>query len=865
MLQAPARLLTLALTPLASAQTFGPPREISNELEGITTAAPIDVDGDGDLDIVACARLTPGVRVYWNAGGGDFVGHDTIAEVLTLPRAVAGADMDGDGDVDLLIGATRGGPPFLSGLWYVEADAPGQFRAPVLLGGSPFHSEHIEIVDLDGDGDLDATVGGQVPYSVSETIVENLGGGVLFARLKGGTSGHLLPIDVDGDGALDLLQGGNGRLLWTRSRAPFVYETPRLIEIFASDGRIALGDLDGDGLEEVVSSIRGAPRMLVFRNLGSGAFGQGTILGTAAAGEHEHALVDVDLDGDDDIVFSHRSGPGPHWFESDGALGFTPRGALTGGASTRCDDLRVADLDGDGLRDLVLAAEERHIEWVRGDASIPGGSGFESGRRRITSGVGDLGDVVILDVDADGAPDIVAASRIDGISIAFGDGVGGQRAWTRSTVVLGGCRSLAVMDVDADGLVDLLFRASDGRLAYALSGPGGPGASTTIDSLPAGTTDDLLDLGDADGDGDIDVFVNDGDGVLLYRNVGPSSFAPRTPISAPTFTPVGVSVGDLNGDALSDLVLAHEAAVGAVVAWRPGLPGGGHGPFEVLFTGFRDRGAPAVADVEFDGRDEIVIADRGMGAIVSIGVDGSGATEAPVVRRSGIGDVEDVVYEDTDANQVRELLLARRDVSGARELIRLPALQGSIGALEVLMDDIDGVGRVSVADLEGDGDRDLTLALLGARRIVVLENRTRLPLGVTFCGAANTNSSGRAASLIGLGLERALVNEFSLRAFDLPPAATTLFLVSRLAGQTPTPVLSGGDLCLGGVIGRFVAPGQVGAAGQNGVRTIEVDLQSVPVGGTTFAVGSQDSVYFQAWYRDGVGSNFTTGLAVSFD
>jgi Leucine-rich repeat (LRR) protein len=77
------------------------PQTVTNA-GGQATSPPIDLDGDGDLDLVSVASAANRVTVMSNGGGGAFVGLGS-ASVLSQPAGVACGDFDGDGDVDAAV------------------------------------------------------------------------------------------------------------------------------------------------------------------------------------------------------------------------------------------------------------------------------------------------------------------------------------------------------------------------------------------------------------------------------------------------------------------------------------------------------------------------------------------------------------------------------------------------------------------------------------------------------------------------------------------------------------------------------------------------------------------------------------------
>ncbi|MEM1330239.1 MAG: VCBS repeat-containing protein [Planctomycetota bacterium] len=119
-----------------------------------------DIDGDGDADVVwACVAWRQGAdpmnRVLFNSGDGHLA--DTGAHQLPLERYftldIDLADLDGDGDLDMIAGNVNGSP-----VQVFENDGAGNFKevsdawfeTPVAA-----HVIDVEAADVDGDGDLD--------------------------------------------------------------------------------------------------------------------------------------------------------------------------------------------------------------------------------------------------------------------------------------------------------------------------------------------------------------------------------------------------------------------------------------------------------------------------------------------------------------------------------------------------------------------------------------------------------------------------------------------------------------------------------------------------------------------------------------
>jgi len=140
-------------------------------------------------------------------------------------------------------------------------------------------------------------------------------------------------------------------------------------------------------------------------------------------------------------------------------------------------------------------------------------------------------------------------------------------------------------------------------------------------------------------------------------------------------------------------------------------------------------------------------------------------------------------------------------------------------------------------------------------------------VGSPICAPAPANSTGLGGFLLVAGRPERNLDNLSLFAELLPPNTFVLFLASQTAGFTPNPGGSEGNLCIGGAIGRYNAPGQLRRSRADGVAYLQIDLDEVPQPSTLVSAAAGETWRFQAWYRDVVGglntSNFTSAVAVT--
>ncbi|MFO1070719.1 MAG: VCBS repeat-containing protein, partial [Geminicoccaceae bacterium] len=255
-----------------------------------------DLDGDGDLDLVTAAYGPDSIRVNLGDGAGGFT---AVAEPgTTAPgktRGIALGDVDGDGTLDLLTANDNGEDPSTISVFLGDGDGSFTAAAEVGVGDGP-HA--VALGDLDRDGNLDL-VSANGSGSLSVRLGDGLGGFVAADGAEiplAGSSFCLALGDLDGDGRLDLVAGGAGyvAVLLGQGDGRFVAAGPD-VTIAGVAKTLALGDLDGDGDLDLVAGSDSNGFVSIRLNDGSGGFAAGSDLDI---GEASWGVALGDLDGD---------------------------------------------------------------------------------------------------------------------------------------------------------------------------------------------------------------------------------------------------------------------------------------------------------------------------------------------------------------------------------------------------------------------------------------------------------------------------------------------------------------------------------------------------------------------------------------
>jgi len=320
---------------------------------------------------------------------------------------------------------------------------------------------------------------------------------------------------------------------------------------------------------------------------------------------------------------------------------FSPSTWRSGGLYT--DSLAVADVNGDGKPDLVVANRNESTVGVL----LGRGQGyFDAPAATYDAGTNGFPEcVAVADVNGDGKPDIVVASDFGGsdddgfIGVLLGNGDG-----TFQPVVIypAGFRPFSVVigDVNGDGKPDLAvadyFTCGDGsdscdRGITGVMLGNGDGSFQPLVAYPSGGwRTSSVALADVNGDGEPDLVAGGCGsyacdvgvvGVLLGN--GDGTFQPTVtyPVDAEV---VSVALADLNGDSKPDLVLgANGSCSTACASGSVGiLFGNGNGTFqpEVSYSIDGLASGVAVGDVNGDGEPDVVVGNYCIGSACLPGV-----------------------------------------------------------------------------------------------------------------------------------------------------------------------------------------------------------------------------------------------------
>ncbi|MFE2009137.1 FG-GAP repeat domain-containing protein [Streptomyces sp. NPDC059491] len=345
--------------------------------------------------------------------------------------ALALGDLNGDGKADLVT-AVKGSNTLVAAL----GDGRGGFGPGTSFGlDTGIFPTAVALADLNGDGRLDAVVAAALTKQPTQHGVESMGS------------------------VVELLGDGRGGFAPATSYSAPTLVNPSTNAMFPAD--ITVADMNGDARPDVLTSNTNGDNVSVWTNDGTGALGTASnyYVGGGRPGSYSAAQLrpaglkagDVNGDGKADVVTVNAGTSDISVLLGDG------KGRL--GPATRFADavslggaLALGDVSGDGKPDVAVAHTDRAITVFLGDGAGAFGA-------PVTHPVGGraLAGVALTDVNTDGKPDLVTDNGPDDQpTVLLGDGTGSFRNASPLYVTASGANgAYAVGDLNADGRPDL--------------------------------------------------------------------------------------------------------------------------------------------------------------------------------------------------------------------------------------------------------------------------------------------------------------------------------------------------------------------------------------------------------------------------
>ena len=381
------------------------------------------------LSLLAQPSLAP---VVTYASGGRYA------------ESVAVADVNNDGKPDLLVANDYVNTLGISGyVGVLLGNGDGTFQPAVSYDTGGLEAIWVAVADVNGDGKPDLLVANY--YDASVGVLLGNGDGTFQKATRFPLNGQprcVRAADVNGDGKLDLVVVPNftatvGLLLGNGDG------TFQPVVTFGSGGlwpmSVAVADVNGDGRPDFVvansCSDAQCTDSVVGVLLGNG---DGTFQPVVTYGVGQRftaqsvAVADVNGDGKPDLLVTNscevlqcaNGSVGVLLGNGDGT--FQP--AVTYGADQgfSAQSVVVADMNGDGRPDLVLASDYANNRGGNGSVGVLLGNGDGTFQPAVVYGAGGetATSVAVADVNADGKPDVIVANLCAGLGFCNNGSVG---------------------------------------------------------------------------------------------------------------------------------------------------------------------------------------------------------------------------------------------------------------------------------------------------------------------------------------------------------------------------------------------------------------------------------------------------------
>ena len=419
-------------------------------------------------------------------------------------------------------------------------------KTPIIPGIS---IQDVVVSESDGNLALTVTLSEEttntvtVEYATSNNQL-NFTESIITTSADGAYDVHVADMDSDGD--MDIVASSihDDTIRWFENNGNInpTFTAATIATNADSVREITVADMDNDGDLDILSASENDDTIAWYENNGAAdpTFTK-AVIATSADNALDVQVADLDGDGDLDIVSASSLDDTIAWYENDGAANPTWAAADIATNADGATSVFLIDLDKDGDIDILSSSyNDDTIAWYENNgAANPTFTAAD-----IATNIDGAYHVYAEDMDADGDIDILASAAIGDKVVLFKSNGAADPTFTASDIITGFDTpiGLDVKDIDGDGDLDIGIAGNDGLFGasaadkvawYASDGAANP-SWTLIQSTtnPKDGAENVF-IADIDGDGDLDgvsASHND-DTIALYINEGTTNNVPGNRIA----------------------------------------------------------------------------------------------------------------------------------------------------------------------------------------------------------------------------------------------------------------------------------------------------------------------------------------------
>ncbi len=591
-----------------------------------------DFDGDGKFDLSVANGLDNTVSIIRNISTLGVINSSSFAPrvdfAVTLgPRWIAATDIDGDGKLDLALTNADGSASSVSVL--KNTSSPGPFNSSSFMPKVDFATgptpTTVAIGDLDGDGKPDLTAVNQGSSTVS--VIRNTVSPPIPTILSFAPSSGAIGTPVTITGSNFSPSPANNIVYFGAIKATVTSASATQLTVVVPIGAtyqpitVTVNGLTAYSNGSFVPSFNGgsvfsvnsfAPRVDLLNGYSPISAGLG----------------DINLDGKLDIAIANPSNNFITVFEYSSSPG-----VIVNNSFNRTDipypaiNINISDIDRDGFLDMIsVHGNNLSVFKNKKITSTISISSFEIPINFQSIGSSDL---VTIDLDEDGRPDVVTVNEsLNNISIYrnignandIGSGLFSQKIDLQCGTNPYG---IATGDLDSDGKYDLVvtnYLSNTISIFKNTSSVGNISFSPKVD-YATGINPYSIAIGDLDSDGKSEIVVSNFSAttISIFRNISATaiidsnSFATKVDFSTGG-NAAGISISDLNGDSKLDLVVANSGGSTVSLFRNTTSVGIIDTNSFIKDVDIQTGNSPyhsAIGDVDGDGKPEIITSNNG--------------------------------------------------------------------------------------------------------------------------------------------------------------------------------------------------------------------------------------------------------------